>query len=67
MTPAAAVEKMGGENENGVRRNNSTLICAPIMADDIDQMLVLMNLAKSYGADLVEIRLDSLKPFFRGV
>ncbi|GKB83247.1 bifunctional 3-dehydroquinate dehydratase/shikimate dehydrogenase, chloroplastic-like protein [Tanacetum coccineum] len=55
VTAAAAVETM-----DGVSRN-STLICAPIMADTIDQMLVLMNLAKSYGADLVEIRLDSLK------
>ncbi|XP_024996693.1 bifunctional 3-dehydroquinate dehydratase/shikimate dehydrogenase, chloroplastic isoform X2 [Cynara cardunculus var. scolymus] len=58
VTPA--VERMGGSE--GITRN-STLICAPIMADTVDQMLVQMNLAKSSGADLVEIRLDSLKEF----
>ncbi|CAH1427633.1 unnamed protein product [Lactuca virosa] len=58
VTPA--IEKMGGRE--GIRRN-STLICAPIMADTVDQMLIQMNSAKSYGADLVEIRLDSLKGF----
>ncbi|CAH1446328.1 unnamed protein product [Lactuca virosa] len=50
-----------GRNE-GIRRN-STVICAPIMADTVDQMLIQMNLVKSYGADLVKIRLDSLKGF----
>jgi len=40
---------------------NSTLICAPIMADTVNQMLIQMNSAKTSGADLVEIRLDSLK------
>ncbi|KAL4564851.1 hypothetical protein LXL04_028924 [Taraxacum kok-saghyz] len=58
VTPA--IEKMGGRE--GIRRN-STLICAPIMADTVDQMVIQMNSAKSYGADLVEIRLDSLKEF----
>ncbi|KAJ0768929.1 putative 3-dehydroquinate dehydratase, Shikimate dehydrogenase (NADP(+)) [Helianthus annuus] len=52
------VEKMG--ESDGIRRN-STLICAPIMADTVDQMLIHMNSAKSSGADCVEIRLDSLK------
>ncbi|KAF5774145.1 putative 3-dehydroquinate dehydratase, Shikimate dehydrogenase [Helianthus annuus] len=42
-------------------RTKSTLICAPIMADTVDQMLLHMNSAKSSGADLVEIRFDSLK------
>ncbi|XP_057484811.1 bifunctional 3-dehydroquinate dehydratase/shikimate dehydrogenase, chloroplastic-like isoform X2 [Actinidia eriantha] len=42
---------------------NSTLICAPLMADSVYQMLVSMNKAKSSGADLVEVRLDSLKSF----
>ncbi|KAK2992669.1 hypothetical protein RJ640_014919 [Escallonia rubra] len=46
----------------GMRRN-STLICAPLMADTVSQMAGLMDLAKSSGADLVEIRLDSLKSF----
>ncbi|KAI7756574.1 hypothetical protein M8C21_009884 [Ambrosia artemisiifolia] len=40
---------------------NSTLICVPIMADTLDQMLIHMNSAKSCGADVVEIRFDSLK------
>ncbi|KAI3828489.1 hypothetical protein L1987_02590 [Smallanthus sonchifolius] len=33
------------------------------MADMVDQMLIHMNSAKSNGADLVELRLDSLKVF----
>nr|XP_043627454.1 bifunctional 3-dehydroquinate dehydratase/shikimate dehydrogenase, chloroplastic isoform X1 [Erigeron canadensis] len=55
------VEKMGGSSKEITR--NSTLICAPIMADTVDQMLIQMNSAKISGADLVEIRLDSLKGF----
>ncbi|GFZ08953.1 dehydroquinate dehydratase, putative [Actinidia rufa] len=55
--PEAA--KMGSE---GIGKN-STLICVPLMADSVDQMLVDMNKAKSRGADLVEVRLDSLKRF----
>jgi hypothetical protein len=33
------------------------------MADSVDKMAILMAEAKSVGADLVEIRLDSLKDF----
>ncbi|KAK1351858.1 Shikimate dehydrogenase (NADP(+)) [Heracleum sosnowskyi] len=44
-------------------RKNSTLICAPLMADSVEEIVVQMNRAKSSGADLVEIRLDSLKSF----
>ncbi|XP_021817405.1 bifunctional 3-dehydroquinate dehydratase/shikimate dehydrogenase, chloroplastic-like isoform X1 [Prunus avium] len=47
---------------NGTRRN-STLICAPVMAESVDQMLVQMGKAREVGADLVEIRLDFLKNF----
>ncbi|PHT58830.1 Bifunctional 3-dehydroquinate dehydratase/shikimate dehydrogenase, chloroplastic, partial [Capsicum baccatum] len=54
------VKKMEGE---AVMRRNQTLICAPIMADSVDQMLILMQKAKSSGADLVEVRLDNLKSF----
>lgn len=50
------------EREAGIRRN-PTLICVPLMADTVDQMGVQMNKAKLSGADLVEIRLDSLKDF----
>ncbi|CAI9264873.1 unnamed protein product [Lactuca saligna] len=46
---------MGGRE--GIRWN-STLICAPIMADTVDQILIQMNSAKSYGVDLVDICLQ---------
>lgn len=50
--------------ESGVGvRKNQTLICAPIMADRVDQMVELMHMAKLKGADIVEIRLDYLKSF----
>lgn len=42
---------------------NPTLICVPIMAESVDKMLVDMAKAKASGADLVEIRLDSLNDF----
>lgn len=44
-------------------RRSSTLICAPIMAESVDKMVVDMGNAKALGADLVEIRLDHLKSF----
>lgn len=47
----------------GEMRKNPTLICAPIMADSVDKMVTLMAKAKASTADLVEIRLDSLKNF----
>ncbi|TYH53138.1 hypothetical protein ES332_D09G077900v1 [Gossypium tomentosum] len=47
----------------GEMRKNPTLICAPLMADSIDKMVTLMAKAKATTADLVEIRLDSLKNF----
>ncbi|XAR54585.1 3-dehydroquinate dehydratase [Bertholletia excelsa] len=56
--PVAVGARMGS---GGVR--NPTLVCAPLMADSVDQMLVDMVKAKSSGADLVEVRLDSLKSF----
>ncbi|GFP93411.1 bifunctional 3-dehydroquinate dehydratase/shikimate dehydrogenase chloroplastic [Phtheirospermum japonicum] len=50
--------------ETGVGiRKNETLICAPLMADTVDQVVELMHKAKSKGADIVEIRLDHLKSF----
>ncbi|KAM1672819.1 hypothetical protein ACFX11_041278 [Malus domestica] len=36
-------------------RRNSTLICAPVMVESVDQMLVQMGKAKEVGANLVEI------------
>ena len=44
-------------------RKNQTLLCAPIMAETVDKMVINMDKAKQSGADLVEIRLDSLKSF----
>ncbi|KAG6750570.1 hypothetical protein POTOM_045068 [Populus tomentosa] len=50
------------QRADGVRRN-STLICAPIMAESVDQMLVQMKRAKELGADLAEVRVDFLRNF----
>ncbi|XP_065854192.1 bifunctional 3-dehydroquinate dehydratase/shikimate dehydrogenase, chloroplastic-like isoform X1 [Euphorbia lathyris] len=47
---------------DGARRNN-TLICAPVMAKTVDQMLVQIKKAKELGADLAEIRVDFLENF----
>lgn len=47
---------------HGARRN-STLICAPVMGESVDQMLRQVRQAKELGADLVEIRLDYIKNF----
>ncbi|GAB2277534.1 hypothetical protein Dimus_012244 [Dionaea muscipula] len=58
--PLTAALKL--ETGGNVRRN-STLICAPVMADSVDQMLVQIQMAKEQGADLVEVRLDYLKSF----
>jgi 3-dehydroquinate dehydratase/shikimate dehydrogenase len=48
---------------SGGVRNNGTLLCAPVMAESVDKMLINMDKAKQEGADLVEVRLDSLKSF----
>ncbi|XP_058748980.1 bifunctional 3-dehydroquinate dehydratase/shikimate dehydrogenase, chloroplastic isoform X2 [Vicia villosa] len=42
---------------------NATLICVPIMGETIEKMAVDIQKAKLNGADLVEIRLDSLTTF----
>lgn len=42
---------------------NPSLICAPVMADSVDKMVTETHKAQELGADLVEIRLDSLKEF----
>lgn len=44
-------------------RRNSTLICAPAMAESVEEMVVKMRKAKEVGADLVELRIDYLKSF----
>ncbi|KAL5712831.1 hypothetical protein ACHQM5_014959 [Ranunculus cassubicifolius] len=43
--------------------SNSTLVCVPLMADSVSQMLIDMEKAKENGADLVELRIDYLKEF----
>ncbi|THG18931.1 hypothetical protein TEA_007812 [Camellia sinensis var. sinensis] len=42
---------------------NSTMICAPLMSQSVEQMVSDMNQAKAQGADVVEIRLDCIKDF----
>ncbi|XP_059452287.1 bifunctional 3-dehydroquinate dehydratase/shikimate dehydrogenase, chloroplastic-like isoform X1 [Corylus avellana] len=49
--------------KSGGVRNNGTLLCAPVMAESVHKMLINMDKAKQEGADLVEVRLDSLKSF----
>lgn len=44
-------------------RKNSTLVCVPIIADSVGEMVSDMCKAKGLGADLAEIRLDYLKTF----
>ncbi|KAE8713291.1 Bifunctional 3-dehydroquinate dehydratase/shikimate dehydrogenase [Hibiscus syriacus] len=42
---------------------NSTMICAPLMAESAEQMVEEMKQAKAEGAQLVEIRLDHINDF----
>lgn len=42
---------------------NSTLVCAPLMSQSVEQMVREMHEAKAQGADVVEIRLDYVKDF----
>lgn len=53
----------GSKLASGEMGKNPTLICVPIMGDSVERMLVDTGKAKASGADLVEIRLDSLKSF----
>ncbi|XP_015875312.1 bifunctional 3-dehydroquinate dehydratase/shikimate dehydrogenase, chloroplastic isoform X2 [Ziziphus jujuba] len=41
----------------------STMICAPLTAQSVEQMVSDMRKAKAQGADLVEIRLDCIENF----
>ncbi|XP_028785004.1 bifunctional 3-dehydroquinate dehydratase/shikimate dehydrogenase, chloroplastic-like, partial [Neltuma alba] len=58
LSLAASDVQIGGE----VSRN-STLVCAPIVSDSVDEMLIQMGKAEELGADLVELRLDFLNNF----
>ncbi|XP_065863546.1 bifunctional 3-dehydroquinate dehydratase/shikimate dehydrogenase, chloroplastic [Euphorbia lathyris] len=57
-----AVAEIGSGISGGTMRN-PTLICVPIMGESVDKMIIDLGKAKVSGADLVEIRLDSLKSF----
>ncbi|RYR65751.1 hypothetical protein Ahy_A03g011677 isoform C [Arachis hypogaea] len=61
--PNVLVASQFSAGEGGGMRKNPTLICAPVMADSVDKMHLDVSKAKASGADLVEIRLDSLKTF----
>ena len=41
----------------------STVICAPLLSQSVEQMVNDMHVAKKEGADVVEIRLDCIKDF----
>lgn len=45
---------------------NTTMICAPLMAQSVEQVLSNMYQAKAEGADVVEIRLDCISNFQPG-
>ncbi|XP_020529786.1 bifunctional 3-dehydroquinate dehydratase/shikimate dehydrogenase, chloroplastic isoform X1 [Amborella trichopoda] len=51
------------ERDLDVLSGNTTLLCAPLVAQTVDEILLQMNQAKVHGADLVEIRLDTLSNF----
>lgn len=53
------------ETEIGSQKlaKNPSLICAPVMGDSVEEMVIETCKAQELGADLVEIRLDSLKEF----
>ncbi|KAJ6380136.1 hypothetical protein OIU76_016734 [Salix suchowensis] len=60
---SVSVTSMDLQSTDGLMRRNSTLICAPIMAESVDQMLIQMKRAKELGADIAEVRVDFLKNF----
>lgn len=41
----------------------STMVCAPLMAQSVEQMISDMCRAKATGADVVEVRLDYINNF----
>ncbi|KAK7851477.1 bifunctional 3-dehydroquinate dehydratase/shikimate dehydrogenase [Quercus suber] len=47
----------------GMMDSKTTLVCAPLMAETVEQIMTDMYKAKVQGADLVEIRLDYIKNF----
>ncbi|CAD5322254.1 unnamed protein product [Arabidopsis thaliana] len=61
--PVVASNSTGMEIGSQEIVKNPSLICAPVMADSIDKMVIETFKAHELGADLVEIRLDWLKDF----
>ncbi|KAB5556305.1 hypothetical protein DKX38_007214 [Salix brachista] len=45
---------------------NSAMVCAPLMARSVEQMVIDMHSAKAQGADVVEVRLDYIHDFQPG-
>ncbi|KAJ6397635.1 hypothetical protein OIU77_018615 [Salix suchowensis] len=45
---------------------NSAMVCAPLMARSVEQMVIDMHSAKAQGADVVEVRLDYIHQFQPG-
>jgi 3-dehydroquinate dehydratase/shikimate dehydrogenase len=39
------------------------MVCAPLMAQSVEQMVIDMHSAKAQGADVVEVRLDCINKF----
>ena len=42
---------------------NSAMVCAPLMAQSVEQMVIDMQSSKAQGADVVEVRLDCIDKF----
>ncbi|KAJ6737509.1 SHIKIMATE DEHYDROGENASE [Salix viminalis] len=42
------------------------MVCAPLMARSVEQMVIDMHSAKAQGADVVEVRLDYINKFQPG-
>ena len=53
------MREMGSLGTSG----NVTMVCAPVTAETVEEMVGDMNRAKAEGADVVELRLDSLQHF----
>ncbi|CAN6467795.1 unnamed protein product [Victoria cruziana] len=43
--------------------SNTTLLCVPLVASSVEEMLGQMDQAKDAGADIVEVRLDHIQGF----
>ena len=46
-----------------MERSQRCLVCAPLMAKTVNEMLFQFQLAKDSGADVVELRVDHITDF----